>query len=245
MKLGAAAQGLSRAKRVAALAGVVHERDGKREAPLEVAQVREQGRDLGRGVFVDAMKPDEGVEDEQHRAQAVDGGLQVRPVFGEVEAQAGRGNHGNGQLGERDPSSEADAIEARAYEVQRVLGRVEEDWPSTCGSESAQAGDAGSDGDQRVEREKALAALGLATNDADRFIGPEVLDEPAVLRRTERQIARAGDGQGRHRDRPARARGRSAGVWVKSSKKSFSSSWATSRSMPARSNSCAWAISVR
>jgi hypothetical protein len=71
VQLRRAAQGLAGAG-VAALAGVVDERDGAAEAALQLAQVGEQRGDLGGGVLVDAVQPHEGVEDDEARPQAFD-----------------------------------------------------------------------------------------------------------------------------------------------------------------------------
>jgi hypothetical protein len=51
----------------------MRDEDGEREATLEVAQAREQRRDLGADILVDAMQAHEGVEDEQRRAKRGDG----------------------------------------------------------------------------------------------------------------------------------------------------------------------------
>ena len=50
------------------------------------------------------------------------------------------------------------------------------------------------DRDRHVEREKRLAALGLATDDADRFVAPQLLDEPSAFGWPRGQVGRAGDG---------------------------------------------------
>jgi hypothetical protein len=47
-----------------ALAGVVDEEHGGVEVALEVAQVGEHRRDLGRRVLIDAVQADEGIEHE-------------------------------------------------------------------------------------------------------------------------------------------------------------------------------------
>ena len=57
-------------ERAVGLAGVVHQ-DGQAEAALQGAQVGEQGRDLLGGVFVEAARAHEGLEDDQAGAAAV------------------------------------------------------------------------------------------------------------------------------------------------------------------------------
>jgi hypothetical protein len=74
-----------------AFAGVVDEDDGEAVAALQVAQVSEQRGDFAADILVDAVQPDEGVEDEQPRFQAGDGLRQTRSIGFEVEAQTGTG----------------------------------------------------------------------------------------------------------------------------------------------------------
>lgn len=162
-----------------------------------------------------------------------------------IQPQAGRGDDVNRDVDQPDARRLADALEPCADQMQRILGGIEQRRPAPRRPEPAQARDAGGDRDQHVEGEKTLAALRFAADDTDGFLGPEVLDEPAVLWGTDGELARAPDRQAGHRGRPARARGRSAGAGAKRSKKSCSSNWVTSRSAPARSNSCACAMSVR
>ena len=135
-----------------------------------------------------------------------------------------------------------EALEPRAHEMQRVLGRIEQHRAAPDGGKAAQARRAARDGDEQVEGEEALAALGLAADDAHGLVGPQILDEPAPLGRTDRQLARARHGQHGQRVRLGRGRGRSGAAGAKRSKKSCSSSCGRSRSAPARSNSWAWAI---
>ena len=72
VEFGGAAQGLPGAGVRGALAGVVDEQHGGVEVALEVAQVGEHRRDLGRGVLVDAVQADEGIEHEQRGPQGRD-----------------------------------------------------------------------------------------------------------------------------------------------------------------------------
>jgi hypothetical protein len=73
MELGGAAQSLSGAEVTGALPGVVDDDDGEAMTPLQLAQIGQQRGKLAAGVFVDAMQPYEGVEDEQARLQLGDG----------------------------------------------------------------------------------------------------------------------------------------------------------------------------
>jgi hypothetical protein len=100
--------------------------DGQREPALQATQVREQGGDVGRGVFIDPVQADEGVEHEEDRPHRGDGGLEVLPIFAEIETQAGRGDDVDRQLGERDVRRATDAVEPRADQMQGVLSGVQE-----------------------------------------------------------------------------------------------------------------------
>jgi tetratricopeptide (TPR) repeat protein len=94
MKLGAATQRLALAQAGRALAGVMDDDDGELVVTLEVPQVRQEGRDLGAGVLVDAMQPHEGIEDEERRPQGRDSRRQTLLIGGEVQPQTGRGGVG-------------------------------------------------------------------------------------------------------------------------------------------------------
>jgi hypothetical protein len=60
------------------------EDDGEAVVALQVAQVGEQRGDFAADILVDAMQPDEGVEDEQPRFQAGDGLRQTGAMGVEV-----------------------------------------------------------------------------------------------------------------------------------------------------------------
>ena len=115
----------------------------------------------------------------------------------------------------------------RRTTCERVLGGVEQHAPGPAHREAAQARGAGGDRDGHVEREKRLAALGLAADDADGLLGPQPLDEPAVLLGPDGEALGGLDRQDAHRRRPAATAfgGSAAGAGTaKTSRKSFSSS---------------------
>jgi hypothetical protein len=80
-----------------------------------------------RGVFVDAVQAHEGIEDEQAWLQAGHGVGEAVAIGVEIEAEGGRGNDLDVEIGERDAGGIADAIEAASHDVQRVLGGIEQD----------------------------------------------------------------------------------------------------------------------
>jgi len=127
------------------------------------------------------VQPHERIEDEQTGPQPVYGLDEVAPIGLDVEAQRRRGDDLDVEIGEHHAGRGGDAVEAAAHDVQGVLGGVEQDASGLEHVEAAQAGGAGCDRDGEVERQKRLAALRLAADDADGLVGPQSCDEPAML----------------------------------------------------------------
>lgn len=65
--------------------------------------------------------------------------------------------------------------------MQGVFRGVKQDAAGTRHWEAAQARGGGCDGDGQVEGEEGFAALGLAADDADRFVRPQPADQPVLL----------------------------------------------------------------
>jgi hypothetical protein len=99
----------------------------------------------------------------------------------EVETQAGGGDHLDIEIGEIAAGGGADAVEPAPHDMQGILGGVEEDAPGPLHGEAAQAGRAGGDRDGEVECEEGFAAFRLAADDADGFLGPQAVDQPALF----------------------------------------------------------------
>ena len=102
--------------------------------------------------------------------------------------------------------------------------------------ETAQAGGAGGDRDGDVEGEEGLAGLGLASDDADGLLGPQLFDQPVSILGPDFELVGTADGQGAaHRGRRAdaglagAAGAAAARGAANSSKYSFSSSCGSSR----------------
>ena len=205
VEFGRAAQGLAGAHVAGAFAGVVDEDHGEAVAALQVAQVSEQRGHFAADILVDAMQPDEGIEDEQPRFQAGDGLLEAGAIGLEVEAETWGGDHLQVEVGEIDAGGGANAVEATADDVQGVLGGVEQDAPGLGDGEAAQAGRAGGDGDGEVEGEKGFAALRLTADDADGFLGPQRGDQPALFVGPVEQPVGGFDGKLIHRRLPPAA----------------------------------------
>jgi hypothetical protein len=198
MELGATAEGLTSAKMVSGLSGVVDENDGEMELALKLAQVTEDRGDLGGEVLVDSVKPDEGVEEKEPRPEAVNGINEAFLVELGVEPKRRRGDRVDIELGEIELEMGADTFEASADDVQGVFGSVEEDSAFARDGKVSQARRAGGDGDGHIEDEEALATLGFASDDADGLVGPEALDEPSSFGRSGVELVSALDRQRIH-----------------------------------------------
>ena len=181
VEFGRTAQGLAGAHVAGALAGMVDEDDGEAVAALQLAQVSEQRGDFAADIFVDAMQPDEGIEDEEPRFQAGDGFCQAAAIGLEIEAETGGGDHLQVEVGEIDAGGGTNSVEATANDVQGVLGGIEEDAAGLGDGEAAQAGRAGGDGDGQVEGKEGFAALRFTADVADGFLGPQCGDQPALF----------------------------------------------------------------
>jgi hypothetical protein len=182
MELGATAEGLTSAKMVSGLSGVVDENDGEMELSLKLAQVTE----------------DRGVEEKEPRPEAVNGINEAFLVELGVEPKRRRGDRVDIELGEIELEMGADAFEASADDVQGVFGSVEEDSAFARDGKVSQARRAGGDGDGHIEDEEALATLGFASDDADGLVGPEALDEPSSFGRSGVELVSALDRQRIH-----------------------------------------------
>src|SRR6516162_969866 len=125
VELGRATQGLSGAGIAGAFSGMMDDEHGDAIATLQLAQIGEQRSDLAAGVLVDAVQADEGIEDEQAWLQSGHGVGEAVAIVIEIEAEGGRGDDLDVEIGERDAGGLADAIEAAFDDVQRVLGGVD------------------------------------------------------------------------------------------------------------------------
>lgn len=127
------------------------------------------------------MQADEGVEDEQARAQMLDGVGEAVAIFGKVEAEDGGGDDLDVEGIEAFAGGERDAFKATSDDVQGVLGGEEQDTASGDRREASEARHAGGNSHRHVEGKEGLAALGLAADDTDSLGSPQSFDEPAAL----------------------------------------------------------------
>jgi len=137
------------------------------------------------------MQSHERIEDEQLGTQLGDGLGERIAVALDIESHGWRSDDVDVEVGQFASGGERDSVQSLSHDVQRVLGGEEQHAAGALDREAAQAGCAGCDRDSHVEREKRLAALRLAANDADRFVGPQVLDEPSAFDGPGREVGGA------------------------------------------------------
>ena len=148
-------------------------------AALQLSEIGEQRGDLAAGVLVDAVEAHEGVEDEQPRLQLGNRLGEATPIGLQIEAEGGGGDDQDIEIGKGHAGGGRDALKPPAHDCRGVLGGIEEDAAGVGYRKAAQAGNTGGNGDGQIERQERLAALWLAADDADSFMGPQIGDEPA------------------------------------------------------------------
>jgi hypothetical protein len=151
---------------------MVDDTDGKAKRALELTQEREHGRDLRRRVLIDAVQAHERIQHHEERSDVLDRGLQLCAILHQVQPQPRGGDDMDGEVVECDLGRAAEALQPCPHQMQRVFGGVEQHRSAPRRGKPAQTRDAAGDGDEHVEGEKALAALRLTANDADRFVRP-------------------------------------------------------------------------
>jgi hypothetical protein len=182
VELRRATQRLAGTNVAGTLLGVVDDEHSKGVAALQLAQIGKERGDFGAGVFVDPVQAHEGIEDQQARLQSGNGLLQSDAIGGKVEPKGGGSDDLDIEVAQVDAGSCGDAFQPPAHNRMGILCGIEEDAAGVRYREAAQAGDASSDGDGQIEGQEGLAALGLAADDADGVLRPQLSYEPAQLR---------------------------------------------------------------
>ena len=163
---------------------------------LKLAQVTEQGRDLRGLVFITLMQANEGIQNQQQRSEGLHGQGQSLAIGGRIQAKGRSGDHLQREIAQRDPSGSRDAVQASADDTQGVLGGKEQDRAGASDREVPQTGSPGSHGQGYIQSQERFAALGFSAQDADGFLGPELLDEPGGLPRSRRELIGSLDRKG-------------------------------------------------
>ena len=93
-----------------------------------MSQEAEVRRDFGDSVLVDAVQPDQGVEDQQTGRVPLDGLHEPLPVGLVVEAQDGHVDDRDVEGLEVGAGRRGDALEVAAHDVAGVLGGEHQHW---------------------------------------------------------------------------------------------------------------------
>lgn len=164
--------------RAGAFAHVVDDGDGGAVLALQVTQEAEQCRDLGGTIFVDLMQADERVEQDEAGLELGQGGVEAALVVGGIESQGRGGDDVQRESADVEAAVFADASDAAADLVQRVLGEIDEGRTWELDLEAIEARGVAGDGDGEVETEPAFAALRGPSDETDSLVTPEGADEP-------------------------------------------------------------------
>ena len=97
MEFTGTAQGLARTAGVGVLAGVMNQEDGQLKLALQFPEIREQRGDLGGVIFIDAVKADQGIQDQQDGLEILDGVGQALAIGRSIQPERGRGDDFDGK----------------------------------------------------------------------------------------------------------------------------------------------------
>ena len=172
-----AAQGLTEVA-AAAFGHVVDEDDSQLMAAVEFAQKAQQSGDVGGAVFVEAVQPDQRIEQQQSGAQGAEGVVEGVLIAVAVEAQAGSGNHVQVEGSQVEAAVAAQLRHPIAHPRQRILCEVDQRRTWSEHLEPVESRGGGRDRDRQIEAEPRFAAFGRAPDDADGGGAPQVADQP-------------------------------------------------------------------
>ena len=91
---------------------------------LEQAEITEQGGDLARRVFIDGMKPDQGIEKEKDRTMELERGLEALLISEAVQAESISADHPDIQRGQIEAVVPGQRFEAQAQVGCRIFRRI-------------------------------------------------------------------------------------------------------------------------
>ena len=196
VEFAGSAQGLSGPAAVGVFAGVMNQKDGQLELALEFPKVRKQARDLGGVVFIDPMKTDQRIEDQEDGTKIFHGVGEALAISWCIQAERVRGDDFYGQGLEGYARSLGDPCQSLANHSHRILGGKEQHAACPPNRELTQAGSARSDTDSDIQGQEAFATFGFPAQNADGLVGPEALDQPLHLSAGGGELAGALHGEG-------------------------------------------------
>ena len=124
------------------------------------------------------MKTDQGIQQQEYRADASHGLVQSGLVTLGIEAQAVGRDDVQIEAGQLDATVAAQLGDAVADAGQSILGEIHQGGSGGLDREPSEGRGAGRDRDSEIKTEPRLTHLGAAAENADRGSGPEVAHQP-------------------------------------------------------------------
>ena len=178
MEVGAAAERLAGVP-ARAFGHVMDDDEGEVVAAVELAEEAEEAGHVGGTVLVEAVKADQGIEEQEAGLEIREGLVEGALVVGAVEAKTRSRDDVKVQGAEGEPPVAAEVGHPVSNSRQGILGEVDDGGAGAHDLEATEAGGAGGDGDGDIETEPGFTGLGGAADDANGGAAPEILDEPA------------------------------------------------------------------
>ena len=164
------------------LAGVMDQCNSGLVAPLQGAEMAEDGGEFLGAVLVAGMESDQRVQQEQPRPVFGQGCIEPGELFERVEAELGHVDNQQFKCGKGDLVVLTESVQAFSDRVVVVFGQVDDDRPRPLDLKAAQARFAGRDAHGQLKSQPGLSRLRMCANDPDSLGGPEGIDQPAPLR---------------------------------------------------------------
>jgi hypothetical protein len=181
VEVAGAPEGLAGVCPEAALLGVMDDEDGDIVLALHFPEEGEESGDLAGAVFIDAVEPDEGIEEQDAGTVGAEGTIDAGAIAVEIETERGSSDDI-----ERDPCEVESAVEAETGKAELNVGgsvfrHVDEGRPRVVHGEATKAGGVTGNRQSQIQGKPAFATLGRAADDTDTGASPEGFDEPSAL----------------------------------------------------------------
>jgi hypothetical protein len=111
---------------VSGFSSMMDDDDSEVEGTLEFTKVSEDRGDVGRGVFIDAVESNKGVENQEPWSKLFGRVTQPFLVLSGVESERSGGDDLNVELSEVEICELTDTLESSANDLRRILGGIEE-----------------------------------------------------------------------------------------------------------------------
>jgi hypothetical protein len=164
-----------------ALAGVVDECHSEVESSGEFAQGGEDGGNFGGVVFIHALKPHIRVQYQKRGTVPGEGFAKPSQVVGSIEPKGRLKDKTHIEGVEVRSAGSSQTFDALAHLLGSILSSIDEHSAGLSHVEAIQTRSARSHRYGDFQCEPGLARFGCASNDPDRTMSPQLLDEPRGL----------------------------------------------------------------